>query len=622
VEQNLPLSGHEHMLDIRWEQGREYMLLDKWTRKNLEITESLRGTEKGTLYSILNLTKTAYGGRLLREWLNRPLVNREAVLKRQERVAALADDTFLRQDLRQQLTTVYDLERLLSKLACGRGNARDLLALGRTLSTLPALRELLGTGPEVLTDYARALEGLDILAEELAAAIAEDAPPALKDGGLLRDGWHPQVDELRALANGGKDWIAALESTERERTKIRALKIGYTRVFGYYIEVTRANASLVPPDYQRRQTLANAERFTTPELKEYEQKVTSAEEKLFVLEYELFLELRDRVFAAAGAIMGAARALAELDVFAALAESAAQNRYTRPEIKATGDLMIQGGRHPVIEKLSPELNFVPNDTLLTDKKHLALITGPNMAGKSTYMRQVALIALMAQVGSFVPATKAALPMIDCIFTRVGASDNLAEGQSTFMVEMREVAHILRFATARSLVILDEVGRGTATFDGLSLAWALAEHLVNRPETAAKTLFATHYHELTQLEGNLPGIFNLHVAVQDEGGDVVFLHKILPGSADRSYGLHVAKIAGLPREVLERAARILEELENSDQHRRKIRAAREKVVQPALFETPPEHPLLVELRQLPLDDMTSRQALDYLYDRQRQLRGEG
>ncbi|MDR1070252.1 MAG: DNA mismatch repair protein MutS [Gracilibacteraceae bacterium] len=620
VEHNLPLCAQAHIPDIHYVSRRDYMPLDKWTRRNLELTESLRGTEKGTLFSVLDLTKTTAGSRLLRHWLERPLIRREAVLARQERVALLAAETFLRHDLRKLLARTRDPERLLGKLSYGRGGAREVVSLAGTLAVLPELNDLLAAA--ALWPPPDGAAALAVLARELLAAADPGAPPGVKDGGLILAGYNEEVDRLRAVAAGGKQWMADMEKRERSRTGIRSLKIGYTRIFGYYIEVTRANASLAPPEYERRQTLAAAERYTTPELKEREHQLLTAAEELCRLEFELFQGLKDKVFALAAEIRQAARFLAELDVLAAMAERAAAGGYTCPELTEGGPLIIREGRHPVIENLTPDMNFVPNDTLLTDKKHLALITGPNMAGKSTYMRQVALIVLMAQIGGFVPAAAASIPITDCIYTRIGASDNLAEGQSTFMVEMREVAHILNRATAASLVVLDEVGRGTATFDGLSLAWALAEHLTSNPAAAPKTLFATHYHELTGLADNLPGLFNLHIAVREEAGDIVFLHKILPGSMGQSYGLQVAKLAGLPQPLLERAGRILTELENSEPHRRKLRAASEKFIQPALFAEPAEPPLMRELRELEPEDLSPRQALDYLYDLRRRLRDEG
>jgi DNA mismatch repair protein MutS len=608
VEKTMPHSQKEHILTLRCPETSDHMPLDYHTRRNLELTESLRGADKGTLLSVLRLTKTSSGTRLLREMILRPLIRLDVAMTRQEKVEALYTDARLRSELRQILSGQQDMERLLGRLSLGRGNARDLLSLGRVLALLPAVRELLSSAP-ALAPYMATLSGLEVLAAELPAAILPEAGTGLKEGGIIQDGYDAGVDELRSLARGGREWMANLESRERERTGVKTLKVGFTRVFGYYIELTRANAHLAPADYERRQTLAGAERYTLPELKDYEKKILTAEEELGAAEYEIFLRLRDQVFAAAGGITQAAKALAELDVWAALAEVAVQNNYVKPHLAEKGDLEIVDGRHPVIEKWRQDTDFVPNDTKLTTKKHLALITGPNMAGKSTYMRQVALIVLMAQMGSFVPAARAHIPLRDCIYTRIGASDNLTEGDSTFMVEMREVAAILQNATSRSLVIMDEVGRGTATFDGLSLAWALSEYLTNHPEFKPFTLFATHYHELTTLEQS--GMFNLQVAVSESKGEIVFLHKILPGNADRSYGLQVARLAGLPQELLERAGRILSELENSDGHRRKLKAAQTRVIQPSLFEGAAEHPLLTELKALDPDNLTARQALTQL-----------
>lgn len=620
---NLPNSSHDHILHISSLLESKVMILDPWTRKNLELVESLRtGDDKGTLYSVLNYTKTAFGARLLRNWIQQPLLDPVLIQRRLTAVEELVNKSFLRADIQKALAAVYDLERLLGKLSLGKANARDLLALGNTLSALPGIRTIIHDNEsEQLHHYIGALDGLDEIAAELLTAINPEAPLALKEGDLIKSGYSHEIDQLRAISSGGKEWIARLENQERERTRIRSLKISYNKVFGYYIEVTNANAHLVPADYIRKQTLVNAERFITPELKEYEQQVLGAQDRLVEIEYALFTELKRRVLAESLAIINVAQALAEIDVLVSLAEAAVQNHYTKPEIRTDDTLQITEGRHPVVEKLSTALVFVPNDTYLTRKKHLALITGPNMAGKSTYMRQTALIVLMAQIGSFVPAQKASLSLTDCIFTRVGASDHLASGQSTFMVEMNEVAHILRNATENSLIVLDEVGRGTATFDGLSLAWAIAEFLVDNTRLKAKTLFATHYHELTQLEERYPDVFNLHVAVKEQGDDVVFLHKILPGKADRSYGLHVAKIAGLPPVLLKRAKHILTELENTSTQRKLAKAADSGLLQPSLFEAQLEHPLLKELEELDIDNLSPRQAMDYLYDLVNRVRVE-
>lgn len=614
IKTNIPNSGQDHIIHISFSSAQNTMILDKWTRKNLELVDTLRDNDlKGTLLSILNLTRTAFGGRLLRNWILQPLVDETAIKERLDRVEELVQNTFLRKDLQKWLNQVYDLERLLGKLSYGKANARDMLAMAQTLSCLEAVRQIISDNKSLkLKRYLDPLTGLDELAHKLTAAIDPESPVGLKEGNLIRSGYCPEIDELRTISTGGREWIARLENQERERTRIRSLKISYNKVFGYYIEITNANAHLVPEDYQRKQTLVNAERYITPELKDYEQKILSAQGKLNQLEYEIFSELRDELLAVSPKIMEASQALAEIDVFVSLAEAAAQNNYVRPEIRHDGSLNIVEGRHPVVEYLLEDQSFVPNDTHLTSTKHLAVITGPNMAGKSTYLRQVALIVLMAQIGCFVPARKADISLVDRIFTRVGASDNLASGQSTFMVEMTEVAHILSNATTNSLLILDEVGRGTATFDGLSLAWAITEFLVENPALKAKTLFATHYHELTQLEELYPEVFNLHVAVREQEEDIIFLHRILPGNVDKSYGLYVAKIAGLPSPILQRAAVILGELESSSTERN-LKDIKKELSQPSLFPTTKNHPLLEELAKLDVDSMTPRQALEYLYD---------
>jgi len=614
INTNIPNSEQNHIINISTCQEQSLMTLDNWTRRNLELVDSLRdNNDKGTLFSVLNLTKTAFGGRLLRNWIQQPLIREASIGERLANVEELTQNTFLRQDLQKALTKVYDLERLLGKLSYGKANARDILAMAQTLSCLESIRRIItDNSSHRLEKYLDLLSGLDTLAQELTAAINPDSPLSLKDGNIIQSGYCQEIDDLREISSGGREWIARLENQERERTKIRSLKISYNKVFGYYIEITNANAHLVPEDYQRKQTLVNAERFITPELKEYEQKILTAQDKLNTLEYEIFSNLRDDLLSLSPRIMEASQALAEIDVFVSLAEVAVQNNYVKPEIKTNGTLDISEGRHPVVEKLSNNQSFVPNDTLLTSKRHLALITGPNMAGKSTYLRQVALIVLMAQIGSFVPAQKASISLVDRIFTRVGASDNLASGQSTFMVEMTEVAHILNNATDNSLIILDEVGRGTATFDGLSLAWAITEFLVENPSLKAKTLFATHYHELTELEEMYPEVFNLHVAVREQEENIVFLHKILPGKVDKSYGLYVAKIAGLPLPILKRAAIILAELENSSTQRN-LQEINSELLQPSLFPVPKNHPLLEEIAVLDVDSLTPRQALEYLYD---------
>ncbi|MDR3287983.1 MAG: DNA mismatch repair protein MutS, partial [Peptococcaceae bacterium] len=609
-----------HFLEIRTYTSEECMLLDQWTRRNLELTESLRAKDKkGTLFSVLNLTKTAFGARLLRNWLEQPLLREKEILKRLDRVEYLVEDSFLRVDLARLLTGIYDLERLIGKVSYSHINARELLALAQTLEQLPAFRAVLeNSSSGRLQEYAALLTGLDDLAELLREAIHPEAPLTVKEGGIIKPGFSVQIDELRQIAAGGKSWLTQLENQERERTGIRSLKIGFNKVFGYYIEITHANTKSVPADYQRKQTLANAERYITPELKAYEHKIMTAEARLIELEYEEYLKLREEVRSRIAVILRAARALAEIDVFVSWAEAAVRYHYVRPQLRHDGVIAVTEGRHPVVEQVLDGEAFVPNDTQLSSEQHLAVITGPNMAGKSTYMRQVALLVLMAHIGSFVPAEKAAISLVDRIFTRVGASDDLAGGQSTFMVEMREVAHILRYATPRSLLIFDEVGRGTSTYDGLSIAWAVAEYLASQKDLKTKTLFATHYHELTQLAEQTPGVFNLHVGVKERGEDIVFLHKILAGGADRSYGIHVARLAGLPPEVLVRARMLLKELEDTAT---KVRMMGEdqKTAQLTLFEPLPNHPILEEVSLLKLEEMTPRQTLEYLYDLQERLK---
>lgn len=605
-----------HILEITTFRPEHWMFLDQWTRRNLELTLSLRNADKkGTLLAVLDLTRTALGGRLLKHWIDQPLLKKKDIDRRLDLVEELTEDSFLRRDLFKLLAGVYDLERLMGKVSYGTANAKDLLALTQTLALLPEIRSLLTAGSgENLQNKAPQLEGLDALVTMLQNALNPNPPIPLREGNLIKTGYNREVDELRSIATGGKAWVAQLENAERERTGIRSLKVGYNRVFGYYIEITRANAHLCPDDYQRKQTLANAERFITPQLKEYEQKILGAEEKLNDLEYELFLQLREAVRAQAKHILQVARVLAEIDVFVSLAEVAVRNRYVRPELTEDGQIRISEGRHPVVEQMLEETVFISNDAQMSKSRQLALITGPNMAGKSTYMRQVALIVLMAHMGAFVPAKKASITLVDRIFTRVGASDDLAAGQSTFMVEMQEVAHILKYATDRSLIILDEIGRGTATFDGLSIAWAVAEHLVKQPDFKPLTLFATHYHELTHLEEEFPGLFNLHVGVREQGEDIVFLHKILPGKADHSYGVQVARLAGIPQELLQRAKTLLLELESSESAHVGYTPPKQ-VAQFSLFDLPQTHPLLQEISKLDLEDMTARQALQYLFDLQ-------
>jgi len=658
-----------HLTRLRTYQVERALVLDRTTRRNLELTETLReGRRKGSLLGVLDTTATAMGGRLLRQWLGRPLLDVAAVTARLDAVDELVGDPFLRADLREALKQVYDLERLTGRAAAQTATARDLVALGQSLRAVQRLRAMLGeVRAPLLAELAAGLNHHPDLADLIGRALVDDPPLALTEGGLIRPGYHEEVDRLRAARQEGRDWILKLEARERERTGIRSLRVGFNKVFGYYLEVTRPNLHLVPPDYVRRQTLANAERFVTPELKAHEEAVLGADERLADLEYGLFGEVRVAVAARAAGLQQTASAVATLDVLAALAEVAVRRRYVRPEVVEEPVLEIKAGRHPVVEVMLGEGRFVPNDLYLDTQDHRCLIvTGPNMAGKSTLLRQAALITILAQLGSFVPAARAKVGLVDRVFTRVGASDDLAMGVSTFMLEMQEVAYILHHATSRSLVILDEVGRGTSTFDGMAIAWAVAEHLVapgpdGRPRLGARTLFATHYHELTQLEEAYPGVRNVTVAVREEGDRVVFLHQLVPGKTDRSYGVHVARLAGLPPEVVSRAEEILAELEVSAEATRSRlgsvaeapgqagagagrrpedgaggreapgveavgprgrRAPRPRVItQFTLFETRP-NPVLEELRRLDLDSLSPRDALAKLYELQARLRREG
>ena len=556
----------EHMRTLRFDENGRTMMLDPNTRRNLELTEGLRSRgKKGTLLGLLDQTATAMGGRLLKSWLEQPLLRREDILARHDAVGEMAEQPMLTASIRDELTGVYDMERLLSKVAYRSLNARDCLALCTSLKKVPSIRSLLTEASTAeMRLIASELDPLDDLTDLLERAIHPDAPLVITEGGIIRDGYSPMLDEYREAQTSGKQWILDLEQKEREETGIKNLRIQYNRVFGYYIEVTKSYLSLVPDRYTRKQTLANAERYMTPELKETEQKIIGAQEQSVRLELQLFNEVRDRVSECMARIQRTCGAIKKLDVYQSLAQAAVENRYVRPEMTEDGSLKITEGRHPVVERSLNSGEFVPNDTELdTDENRMMIITGPNMAGKSTYMRQVALICLMAQVGSFVPATEAHLPVCDRIFTRVGASDDLASGQSTFMVEMSETAYILRNATARSLIILDEIGRGTSTFDGLAIAWAVVEYIADKQNIGAKTLFATHYHELSELEGHLEGVKNYCISVKEHGEDVIFLRKIIRGGADRSFGVHVARLAGVPHPVIVRAHEIQARLEVSD-----------------------------------------------------------
>ena len=605
------------------------MILDSVTVRNLELIEPLFAAEAGaareaTLLATIDRTLTGMGGRLLRQRLLRPSMDLTEIEARLDAVDELLRETILRAELGKQLAGILDLERLLARATMGTAGPRDILALGRSLEKIPALKHGFAS---VRSARLRALhEGMDELSDVaglIADAIADEPPLDLASGGAIRDGYHAELDELRDLRQNGRSYIAQIEARERQRTGIQSLKVRFNNVFGYYIEITRANLHLAPADYERKQTLANAERFTTPELKDYERKVLEAEEKILALEKDLFADVRQRTAVQAQRIKAAAAAIAELDASAALAQTAAENRYRRPTFSDSGEMRILAGRHPVIEKLaeSEAGRFVPNDLYLNDSTDLiAIITGPNMGGKSTYLRQAALISILAQMGSFVPAETATLPVIDRIFTRIGASDNLARGRSTFMVEMTETAVILNTATPRSFIVLDEVGRGTATYDGLALAWAVVEHIHAR--TRAKTLFATHYHELTELAEQLEGVRNLMVTVKEAGDRIIFLRKVEPGKADRSYGIEVARLAGLPPGVIERAREVLERHERSEHTVTEELAPHTRSdagpVQIQLFE-PLGYGLAERIRSLNLDELRPIEALRLLADLQEELK---
>ena len=603
-----------HIHAIKTMQRSSYMVLDAATRLNLELTQPLQasGSKQGTLLHLLNKTYTGMGARMLRDWIDRPLRSITDIDARLDGVEKLTGNMMALHDLQAQLKGIYDIERLCSRIVYGALNARDCLALRSTLARIPALKASLSDVPSELLQQALAmLDPMEDVCSLLCAAIVDEPPASIKEGGFIKRGYHAEVDELTMLSEGSREWLENFEAEERENSGIRNLKVGYNRVFGYYIEVTRSNLSQVPYHYQRKQTLANAERYITPELKAMEEKILGARDRLIALEYELFCELRETLVACTDRLQSNAQQIALIDCLQSLAGTALQNQYQRPTMNENGSIRIQNGRHPVIEKTMREA-FVPNDVLLdADANRLLIITGPNMAGKSTYMRQVALITLMAHIGSFVPAERADIGICDRIFTRIGASDNLSAGQSTFMVEMSEVANILHNATPHSLLILDEIGRGTSTFDGLSIAWAVLEHIEDPASCGAKALFATHYHELTELEGRLPGVKNYRVTVKELGDDIVFLRKIVRGGTDKSFGIQVARLAGLPGSVLERAKEILQELSYAD-----IAAPQQPMqnaaVQPSLLDATMEDTVLRILSELDIEHITPLEALNQLY----------
>lgn len=597
-------------------QPSQYMLLDPATRRNLELTETMRGQDKrGSLLWVLDKTKTAMGARMLRFFIEQPLLDQTLIEARLSAVEELKNEPLFLAELRELLEPIYDLERLMAKLIAKTANPRDLLAFKSSLTMLPHIKNLLAAAKcEALTALWQEIDVLADLQQKIEAGIAEDAPISSKEGGVIKPGYHEKVDQYRLASTQGKTWLLELEQKEREATGIKNLKIKYNRVFGYYLEVTNSYAQLVPERYIRRQTTANAERYVTEELKQMEETILGAEEKRLALEYELFQEIRDTCAGQSRRIKQTAARVAALDAYQSMAYVAAQQNYVRPAFNGEGQTEIVDGRHPVIEKMLPENEFIVNSASLSRKEHLLIITGPNMAGKSTYMRQIALIQLMAQVGSFVPAAAATLGIVDRIFTRVGASDDLSSGKSTFMVEMAETANILRNATPESLVILDEIGRGTSTYDGLSIAWAVVEYLANRQLSGAKTLFATHYHELTELEGKIDGVVNYCISVAERGEDIIFLRKIIRGGADKSYGIQVARLAGIPYVVVQRAREILAELSAAD-----IAAQREIKPKNLAFVAPVGMQLdlfggedyLAEIKALELDDMTPKAAWEFL-----------
>ncbi len=599
----------------------QFMVLDAYTRRNLEIFETARSRSvKGSLLGVLDLTQTAMGGRLLRRWLGQPLLDLAQLTARQEAIQTFYDNTPLRTEVATLLRQVGDLERLANRAGQRIATPRDLVALRHTLAIVPRLQEAISNFEFQISKSE--IDTCPEVATLLAQAIVDDPPATLADGGVIRPGFSAELDGLHAASKNAKQWIAGLERQERARTGIKNLKVGYNKVFGYYIEVTSANLAQVPADYIRKQTLVGAERFITPDLKEYESLVLNAQERIVELETQVFRQVLDQVASTTPRLLATARALAELDVFAALAEVALRHSYVRPTLDNSEEIRIQAGRHPVVETTLSDEPFVPNDTYLSNQDvQLIVLTGPNMSGKSTFLRQVALIVLMAQIGSFVPAEKATIGLVDRIFTRVGAQDDIATGQSTFMVEMVETANILHHATRRSLIVLDEIGRGTSTYDGLAIARAVVEFIHNHPRLGAKTLFATHYHELTELAKVLPRVRNFNVAVAEEGDRVVFLRRIVPGGADRSYGIHVAQLAGLPRSVIHRAEEVLENLEKDEKGRGRRERLRQEMAaaQLSMFPTGP-HPVVEELQKLDVDSLSPLEALTKLYELQEKAKG--
>ena len=627
-----------HMATIHPYTADKFMLIDSSTRRNLELVETLREKQKrGSLLWVLDKTKTAMGARTLRGYVEQPLIDAQEINRRLAAVEELTQKPMLREEIREYLNPVYDLERLVSRISYQSANPRDMVSFASSLEMLPFIRQILKDFESpVLKQIYEDMDPLEDVTDLIKRAIVEDPPLAQKDGGIIREGFNTDVDKYRRSRTDGKKWLAELEAREKERTGIKNLKIKYNRVFGYSLEVTNSFKDQVPDNYVRKQTLANAERYITQELKDLEDLILGAEDRLYALEYELFADVREKVGQEVVRIQKTAKAVAALDVFASLALVAERNNFVKPKINENGVLDIKGGRHPVVEQMIENDMFIANDTYLDNqKKRVSVITGPNMAGKSTYMRQTALIVLMAQIGSFVPAEKANIGIVDRIFTRVGASDDLASGQSTFMVEMTEVANILRNATAKSLLILDEIGRGTSTFDGLAIAWAVIEHISNRKLLGAKTLFATHYHELTELEGKMNNVNNYCIAVKECGDDIVFLRKIVKGGADKSYGIQVAKLAGVPDMVIDRAKEIVEQLSDNDitekvqsiaidnkndgKAKKQPRYDEVDLAQMSLFDTVTDEDILKELMEIEVTTLTPLDALNTLYRLQNKLK---
>ncbi len=628
----------EHILAIHPYSIGKFLILDSSTRRNLELVETLREKQKrGSLLWVLDKTKTAMGARLLRSYVEQPLIEKAEIIKRQKFIETLNKQAITRDEFREYLNPIYDLERLITRISYQTANPRDLIAFRNSIEMLPPIRTLLADVDCALADEIKAdFDCLEDLYELIESSIQEEPPISVREGDIIKDGYNEEVDRLRSAKTQGKSWLADVEAKEREKTGIKNLRIKYNKVFGYYLEVTNSFKDQVPDYYVRKQTLTNAERYITPELKELEDTILGAEDRLVSLEYELFRQVRQQIGDNVLRILKTAKAIAKLDVFASLALVAQQNNYCKPKINESGTIDIKNGRHPVVEKMIPNGMFIDNDTYLDNgKNRISIITGPNMAGKSTYMRQTALIVLMAQIGSFVPAESANIGIVDRIFTRVGASDDLASGQSTFMVEMNEVANILRNATSDSLLILDEIGRGTSTFDGLSIAWAVVEHISNPKLLGAKTLFATHYHELTELEGKLDNVNNYCIAVKEKGDTIVFLRKIVKGGADKSYGIQVAKLAGLPESVIDRANEIVNELLANDisdiaknitvdksggtSRKKKEHLDEVDLAQMSLFDTTSDDSIIDELRNIEISNLTPLDALNKLNELQNKVK---